>query len=157
MKKALISGLVSMASLSAFAQGLKEESVPSAVKQSFKKMYPTAVVEKWGQEEGNYEAEFKVGKEEKEAVFTKEGKLVKTELALASLQNLPAPVLTAFNKTPYAAYEFEGAEKIETADGKVTYEVEVEKGDMVYELFYDGKGTLVDKKEKKESSEEKKD
>ncbi len=128
------------------AQKIKEQDVPAPVRQEFKRLYPNAALDKWEMEEGNlYEAEFKLGKEEKEALFDKEGKLVKTEVKLASIQDLPILVLERLKKE-FPGYRYEEPEKAETADGKILYEVEAEKGNEEYELLFDDKGTLIEKK-----------
>lgn len=152
MKKSALPFFVLAVGLSAQAQKVEEKNVPSVVKTEFKKKFPMAKA-LWSLDEGNYEAKFDLGKEKKEAVLDKEGKWLKVETEMPSLNSLPAPVLTAFKKSPYANHKFKQLEKIETAEGKVSYEVEVTKDETLYELFYSEEGALLETKKEKTDDE----
>ena len=136
------------------AQKIKQENVPAPVAQAFNKMFPNIISSKWELEEGNYEVSFKKNNEKTEVVFSNDGKYLQTEKELASVNDLSTEVIASLKKD-FSGYKFEDAEKIETADGKVMYELEAEQGETEYELVYDSKGTLQKKTQKKEDDDKK--
>lgn len=121
--------------------------VPEIVKSAFKSAYPAVTKVKWDMEKtGEYEAEFKINKVEVSVVYDEKGNLLETETEI-KFSDLPQAVKDAIAKD-FAGYKIEEIEKVEKK-GVISYEMEVEKGKMEYELTYDLNGKLLNKEEKK--------
>ncbi len=126
----------------------KKVEVPELVKNAFKAKYPSITKVKWGIEKaGEYEAEFKINKAEVSVLYDEKGNILETETEIKTSE-LPTAVLRSIEKD-FAGYKIEEAEKNESK-GVITYEVEVEKGKLEYELTYDANGKLLKKEEEKE-------
>lgn len=123
------------------AQKLKSEAVPSAVKESVAKKYPSAKVEEWEKEGENYEAELEMGKEELSLLLDASGNILETETEI-EIKDLPAAVTDYISKN-VKGKKIKEASKIVTSNGTVTYEAEVEKEDYIF----DSNGVFL-KKEK---------
>lgn len=139
MKKSILLSVMGFIAISVNAQKIKEAEVPTAIKTSFTKLYPTAKVEKWEKENTNYEAEFDLNKVETSVLFGPNGQLLETENEI-SPSALPKAV------SEYVAKNVEGkkikeASKITSADGKITYEAEVDEVDYIF----DAKGVFIKK------------
>ena len=123
----------------------KSEKVPAAVKQTFETAYPGTEV-KWGEEDGNYEAEFKSNNQEMSAVYNAAGVLQETELEM-KVTELPDTI------TKYVAANKMGdikeAAKITKADGTVMYEAEINGKDVMFTET----GALIPQTEKAEKAE----
>ncbi len=153
MKKVVILCAVALVSGTLSAQKLKETDVPQAVKASFTKSFPNAKGVEWSKEsESEFEAEFKSGSVEQSANFDAMGKWLVTETEIKK-SDLPAGVQAAIKKE-FAGFKIEEAEKVEKAEG-VTYEVELEKGELTYGVEFSKDGKVLKKEEKKEGDEEK--
>lgn len=138
-------------SASAFAQKLNSKEVPAAVKASLEKS--TGVKNaKWDKEGTDYEASFKKTGKETSMVFDEAGTLKETEVEIAK-EDLPGEVKSTLKKD-FADYKLEEAAQI-TANGVITYEAEVEKGEQSFELILDAQGNILKKTEEKENSDRK--
>lgn len=154
MKKIMFVFMVSLIAGLAQAQKLKESEVPSVVKDSFAKRFPNAKEVKWSKESATeFEAEFETGKVEQSVNFDQEGKWLVTETEIKSSQ-LPAAVQATIAKE-FSGYKIEESEKAETFDKGMFYEVELEKGEMNYEVQISVDGKVLKKELKKENKEEK--
>lgn len=163
MKTIMIVFALSLSVGSAYSQKLKEADVPAAVKESFKKNYPNAKVEKWEKEDGNYEAEYEIArigmdksnpkkeKIERSVVYTPAGELVQTEEEI-KVADLPKAVADHVNKN-MPGKKIKEASQITTATGVNEYEVEIDDVDYIF----DGEGKLLKKEEDKEKDDKKKD
>lgn len=137
------------------AQKLKETEVPQAVKVSFVKAFPNVKSINWSKEsETEFEAEFKNGEMEQSANFDATGKWLVTETEIKKT-DLP-PLVQAALKKEFDGYKIEEAEKVETPEG-ISYEVEVEKGELTYSVQLAKDGKILKKEEKKEEEGEEKD
>ena len=131
MKRSLLlSMLVFSIGLFASAQKMSETEVPNSVKTSFAKMYP-GITPKWEKEGANYEAGFKKNDKVMAAVFTANGSLVESEVAI-KVEELPATVLT-YVKSNYKDKKIAEAAKITKADGTINYEAEVDGKDVIFD------------------------
>lgn len=136
------------------AQKLKENEVPKAVKESFVKRFPKAKEVKWSKESATeFEAEFEIDETGQSVNFDQAGKWLVTETEIKSSQ-LPAAVQATITKE-FAGYKIEEAEKAETSDKGMFYEVELEKGELNYEVQISSEGKVLKKTEKKEKGEDK--
>jgi uncharacterized membrane protein YkoI len=153
MKKIMIA-LAILVSGFAQAQKLKESEVPKAVKDSFSKRFPNTKGVEWSKESATeFEVEFKNASKEQSANFDPTGKWLETETELKKSE-LPQAVQAAIAKE-FAGYKIEEAEKTETADKGMFYEVEIEKGELNYEVQFSADGKVLKKEEKKEKDEDK--
>ena len=64
-----------------------------------------------------------------------------------SWEGLPAAVQNAFNTGEYANWKREDIDMLQYPVEPVQYVIEVEKGNMEYQLFYDQSGNLLDQKD----------
>ena len=130
-------GILFVVSASSFAQKEKGEGkekliVPPAVKTALSKKYPEAKKVTWETEKGNYEANWGGRSGEDNSVqFTPSGEFIEIVTAI-SVSKLPKPILT------YVAEHYKGAKiseagKVTNATGKVTYEAEVNRKDIIFD------------------------
>lgn len=116
MKKIIMIAIATSFALSSYAQKINEKEVPVAVKNAFAKAFPNATNVKWSKEDANeFESEFRVGKEEKSAVFDNTGTWINTETEIEE-SNLPADVQSSIKKE-YPGYRIQEAEVLETPNG----------------------------------------
>lgn len=141
MKK-LILFAIAIATVSfASAQKVQETEVPTVVKAGLQKQYPAVKNVKWEKEDGNYEASFKKEQTEYSVTLTSQGSVVETEVAIA-FEALPAPAKD-YVHSHYADKEIKETAKITNAKGTVTYEVEIDGKDLIFD--HSGKFLAIDK------------
>lgn len=131
MKKLFILVIAVLAAFSVSAQKVKENDVPSAVKEAFLKQYPNATEVSWEKENNNYEVNFDLKETDHSALFDVNGNLLESEEDIAVSQ-LPAGVME-YIKTNYGGKKVKEAERVTNADGTVTYEVEVKGKDLIFD------------------------
>lgn len=148
MKNLMIIIALSLSIGSACAQKMKEADVPAVVKESFKKAYPTAKVEKWEKEGDMYEAEFMVGKVEHSANLNASGNIVETEMEI-EISALPKAITDYVGKN-MVGKKIKEASQITTAEGLNNYEVEVGGTDYIF----DADGKLLKKEEENEKDDD---
>jgi hypothetical protein len=135
MKTILISGLILLSfSTSAFAQkeGKEKIMVPAVVKTALSKKYPSATKVTWEKENGNYEANWggKSG-EDNSVQYTPTGEFIEIVNAVPVSQ-LPAPIIT-YIKAHYKSSKITEAGRVTDAKGRITYEAEVNKKDIIFD------------------------
>ena len=135
MKKVIILFAIIAGAFGVNAQKVNETDVPAVVKTQFKALYPSVTAVKWEKEDGNYEANFSENKVETSATFNASGKLQETEQAIA-IASLPKGATDYLAKN-LAGKKVKEASKIKGADGKVSYEAEVDGVDYTFDS--DGK------------------
>lgn len=121
------------------AQKVDEANVPAAVMTTFKSKCPKVASAKWEKEDGNFEAHYKSGNSEMTCVIDPSGKYVQSEVAIDAA-SLPKPATEYLSKNMPGKKITEVA-KITSADGKVTYEAEVDNVDYTF----DSTGNLIKK------------
>lgn len=114
-----------------FAQG--KITVPQVVKSAFAQKYPDAKNVTWEKEKGNYEANWggKSG-EDNSVLYTPKGQFVEIADAI-SINQLPSGA-TSYIKSHYKGASVAEAAKVTDAKGKTTYEAEVNRKDVVFDL-----------------------
>jgi hypothetical protein len=141
MKKIFSITVIFLAVCSAsFAQREKGEreskekiSVPAAVKDALSKKYPTATKVTWEKEKGNYEANWGGRSGENNSVqFTPAGNFIEIVNAIPVSQ-LPVSVITYVN-THYKGAKISEAGKVTDAKGKIFYEAEVNRKDILFDV-----------------------
>lgn len=107
-------------------------NVPSSVKTAFAKKYPNASKVTWEEENGNYEANWggKSG-EDNSVQYTPAGAFIEI-VKIISVSQLPKPVLN-YVKEHYKGAKLSEAGKVTDASGKITYEAEVNKKDIIFD------------------------
>lgn len=126
---------------------------PKAVQDAFKAKFTNAKSVEWEmEEEGEYEANFKVNKVEMSANFKSDGSWLETETEIKE-KNLPEAVKATL-KAKYDGYEVEETTKIEKPNGVVQYEAEIEKDEETLEVIFNANGTVVSSKVVNEDDEE---
>ena len=142
MKALTLTLALTIFSLLAIAQEIKETEVPSVVMNSFKGQFGDAQKAGWEKLNDKYEVEFEQGTTERGAVLDASGKVLMLKQEIANTE-IPAAVSNAI-KQNYKSYDLEEAEKIEY-EGKTYYEVELSRFFMGKELLLtaDGKETTL--------------
>ena len=133
MKTVLISGLILLSfANSAFAQKVGKVVVPAAVRTALLKKYPSATKVTWEKENGNYEANWggKSG-EDNSVQYTPNGEFIEIVNAIPVSQ-LPAPIVT-YIKAHYKGSKITEAGRVTDAKGKISYEAEVNKKDIIFD------------------------
>jgi hypothetical protein len=125
MKKLLVLAVAALLTAPSFAQ---KTDVPAAVKTAFAQKYPTAQKVKWGKEDANFEAEFRLGGDDMSAVFNASGAQLETEKAIP-VGELPAPVRMYMKKEGKKIKE---AAEITNASGARFYEAEAGGKDYLF-------------------------
>jgi hypothetical protein len=145
MKKIALFSLLFIGT-AAFAQKVNSENVPEVVKTSFKAKFASAQKVKWEMDYENFEAEFKMNKNEYEAKFDKEGKWIETESAIK-----PSDISQAakdYLNSNFSGFEVTEAEKVETADKGIIYELDIKKAEAKYEISISEAGALISRTDK---------
>lgn len=140
MKKIVLPGLIVSILLvnGVYAQSIKANQVPAPVKSALQKKYPEAKGVQWEKEKGNYEANWGgKSKEDNSVQFTPSAEFIEIVKAIPVSQ-LPAPV-SSYIKQHYKGAKITEAGKVTDANGKTTFEAEVNKKDIVF----DEKGNFV--------------
>lgn len=102
--------------------------VPEAVKLAFAKAYPKADDVKWERENGNFEVEFELtDDQEMSVVYDANGTLLETETEIP-FSDLPQDVQQALK-----GKKVKETARITSANGVVTYEVEVRHKDLMFD------------------------
>ena len=114
--------------------------VPKVVLDAFATKYANAKSIEWEKENTIYIAEFKLDNVEFEAEFDMDGFWMQTEKEV-DVKDLPAAVIAKIN-TDYPDFKIEEAEEVETSE--ITYfELEIENGEMEYEIGIDNSGKIL--------------
>ncbi len=120
-----------------FAQKLSADKVPANVKAKFTSLYPAVTDAKWEMENSAYEAGFNNGGTHTTVVIDAKGLLKETETAIPA-SALPKAASDYLAKK-YAGVKLTETAKIVDASGKVTFEAEVNKKDVLF----DEKGNFI--------------
>ena len=154
MKNLIIVILAVTLATTAQAQKISTDKVPAAVTKSFKEKFPNVEGAKWEMEKtGEYEATFKMNKEEASANFDKDGKWMETEMEI-EVSNLPAAVQQTVAKQ-FADYKIKEAEQTETPEKGKFYEVEIQKEKVRMEVSFAADGEVMGKKDLNDKKDEK--
>lgn len=133
MKKYLIATAFAAGSLctnALFAQ--RNINVPKAVKIAFAQKYPGAKQVNWEKEKGNFEANWG-GKshEDNSAMYAPSGEFLEIAKAIP-VKQLP-PAALEYVKSHYKAASIHEAALVTDAKGKLSYEAEINRKDVVFD------------------------
>ena len=158
MKNLILLATLMVIIVNACGQSKKDKksiAVPEAVRNSFDGKFATATKVEWGiEKQGEYEAEFKMNKNEMSVVFDEKGNLLETETEIKKTE-LPQTVLESLKKE-FGNYKIDEIEKVDS-NGTTSYEMEAGKGKEKFELVFDYNGKLLQKEPKQEREEEEND
>ncbi|HWK56769.1 MAG TPA: PepSY-like domain-containing protein [Parapedobacter sp.] len=118
------------------------EPANHAAKVSFSEKYPQATQVEWEQKNSHYVAEFRLSQHEAEAWFDVSGKWKLTETDIP-YQDLPAEVKASFESGEYQDWKVDDVDYIEREGQEPFFVLEVEKGDLEYDLYYLADGSLI--------------
>jgi hypothetical protein len=138
IKQILALCLSSVLTFTGFAQKLADKDIPTPVKAALEKSYTSAANVTWEKEKGNYEANWggKSG-EDNSVLFTPSGDFIEIVTAMPVSQ-LPSAI-SAYLKEHYNGAKITEAGKVKDAKGKLFYEIEVNRKDLIF----DEKGGFV--------------
>ena len=137
MKHLILSVLIATGFTSVSNAQEKKETPPAIVSTAFNKAFPKASKVKWEKEKAGYEAGFVQNGKEMSAVYDSEGHLKETEVEI-NITELPQ-IAQTYLKTNYKNAAVKEATKITMADGKIVYEAELNKKDIIF----DAKGNFM--------------
>jgi hypothetical protein len=142
MKNFMIITALALWSIATNAQEIKEAVVPAEAKAALMKIYPSAKVDKWEKEEGNYTAEFHNNKIETSVLISEGGTILETETEM-NPDDLPKSI-TEYVVKYLNGKKIKEASKTIYQKGKIGYEAKVDDVDYIF----DENGTFVEKKTK---------
>lgn len=154
----LFAAFILLSGNSIFAQEKKidKKELPEAVLAAFQKSYPNAEIKGASVEKEHgktyYEIESIEGSQHRDILYTKKGKVVEVEEALASA-NIPDFVKNTVMKK-YPECEINKAEKM-TEGTKIKYELVIKQGEQEQEVVLDAKGNIQKAEKMKMKNEEK--
>lgn len=150
--------LLSAGSISAQEKKIDEKELPATILNTFQKSYPNATIKDVSIEKEHgktyYEIESIEGSNQRDLLFTKEGKVAEIEETLAS-NDIPDFVKNSIMKK-YPNCKINKAEKV-TSSKKISYELVVENRMQKTEVVLDSKGNIQKVKKMKKENEEKED
>lgn len=155
MKTLLLAGIIGLTFGCSNAQKSNDTNVPEAVKTAFGKKYPDVKKVSWEAEGKTYEAEFTMYKVEYSAVFDGSGVFQEEETEI-KVSELPTSVVDFCSKT-YADHKISEAAKITNANGTISYEAEMSKGKIHFDVIFDANGNFVSKGEPASEDDEDED
>lgn len=138
MKKNLIITALAGVLFTGILSAQKNITVPQAVKASFANKFPQAKQVSWEKEKGNYEANWggKSG-EDNSVLYSPSGQFIEIAKAIA-VKELPSSAFS-YLKSHYKSASINEAALVTNANGKISYEAEVNHKDVVF----DQKGNFV--------------
>lgn len=137
MNKFLLLGTLLFFAFQLEAQSLKEKEIPTSVTSKVSSLYPQASKMTWEQVDGLYEAEFVSNQVETTLLLSSDGRLLLTETAMDP-SALPGKI-KEYVASHHLSSAISEASKIVDVTGRVTYEVEAD--DLEY--VFDAKGQFV--------------
>ncbi|MDR0982746.1 MAG: PepSY-like domain-containing protein [Culturomica sp.] len=146
MKTRFLISIIALFALSFVACNDDDNYTPeNSVVAEFERLYPNATSVDWERKGNYFEAEFYLGREEKDAWFDASAHWLMTKTDLHVFTNLPAAVKTAFETGDYKTYYADDAESLERADLDVMlYIVDAEQGRNDFDLVYTEDGTFLE-------------
>ena len=114
-----------------FAQTIKIQNVPDAVKAKFTTLYPEVKNVSWEKENNQVEEEFKQNTMEVSVFIDANGILIQTETAIP-VKSLPQVIINYVAKN-LPGKKINEAAKIVNATGLFTYEAEVSDDDYIFD------------------------
>ncbi|GEP97734.1 PepSY-like domain-containing protein [Chitinophaga cymbidii] len=105
---------------------------PEKIVAAFKKLHPQATIEKWNDEPPVWEAKYKDATGSGAVSFDKNGVVTETELVINEDQLPAQPAIPDYIQANYKE-KLQRCEKIVTADGTTTYEIQITGKEIVFD------------------------
>ena len=105
--------------------------LPSPIDESFQQKYPGYKVKSWENKDNQYFGKFSQKRESATAVFSSQGKWVKTETIIKSTRQLTDPIRNAFNKSTYSSWYIVKITRCETPDAPLFYRFTVNNSNQL--------------------------
>lgn len=153
MKKLILFTVIAMFSTVAKSQKINADKVPVAVINTFKVKFPTAEKVNWSMENAKeYEAEFKLNKDEHSANFSEDGAWLETEVEISKSQ-LPQVVIDAINKQ-YPKCKIDEVEQASSPENSLYYGITVKLNGKEFDIDLKATGEIIKAVEVKESEKD---
>lgn|SRR5690606_19414467 len=124
-----------------FAQDIAQSEVPAVVMKSFNEKFPKASDVEWERRGDIYEVDFDMGLfADHDALFDASGNITRHKEEI-SKRDLPKAVSDAIS-AQYPEFRIDDVDKI-TESGKVSYKVELEKGQEDRKVYFSEDGTII--------------
>jgi hypothetical protein len=133
-------------SMEGFTQKIPPQKVPGNIKSALQAQFPEAQNVKWQQDlAGNYEAEFKVGKNENSVTFNADGQWLGNEIEMEWIE-----IPTAVRQTVlinFKGYKIKESERVNSSDNPEVnfYAIELQKKKDKMEVLLSEDGKIVKK------------
>jgi len=118
--------------------------VPRDVRMKFLEIKPSAYNIVWTIDNDIYQVDYQIDAIQTTSYFDRRGNWLETELEI-SIDELPEAILITL-KTKLSEYSIVDIELVETNENRVLYEVDLKKGDKLYDILFDGTGKILRKK-----------
>ena len=134
-RKLLLLKLLSLiVSLFAWCTEMRAQSgnkMPSNINESFQQKYPGYKAKSWENKENQYFIKFIQNRQSSTAVFSSEGKWIKTETIIKNTRQLTDSIRNAFNKSNYSAWYIVKITRCETPDTPTFYRFTVNNSNQL--------------------------
>lgn len=146
MRKLVLGAMIALGAISLQSCDKDDDGklqVTAELQEAFEAKYPNVSSHvDWTRNGEFYEAGFSESGYENKAWFTTDGVWVMTEYDIR-YEQLPEAVKEAFEASQYASWKLDDVDKIEKSDMSTLYVLEIESGELEYELSYLEDGTLI--------------
>lgn len=130
-------------SLSAQAQDIPQDQVPSVVLNAFQAKFPNATEVEWELKGDQYNADFEVGKRDHDVWIDKAGNIKKHKEDFPKSE-LPQAIGQTLEKD-FKTYKLDDVDKFDEG-GKISYEVKLESGSEDLKVLFSPEGKVLEKK-----------
>lgn len=135
--------LLVLSLLFVFLACTERDEVPAAVLEAFTASHPNVTDVDWEPEDdGTYEVEFEFQDAEFAERYRADGQLIESATELDE-QQLPVAVMQSIARQ-YPDYEIEDVDQLTSADGRISYRIELEGDDLEMDVIFNADGSLVD-------------
>ncbi|MCW2118254.1 hypothetical protein [Flavobacterium sp. 7A] len=141
--KNLILLLTVLFAFTACKQSSTSREVPENIKMAFVKSHPYAIILKWNDEPPFWEVKYKESTEKGAVSYDENAVITETELVITKDLLPNGATIPNYIKANYPKEKMQGYEKITTASGTITYEIQIPGKEIVFDA--NGKYLLEEK------------
>ena len=105
--------------------------LPSSIDESFQQKYPGHTVKSWENKDNQYFVKFTQKGQSSTAIFSPEGKWIKTETIIKSTRQLTDSIKDSFNKSNYSSWYIVKITRYESADAPAFYRFTVNNSNQL--------------------------
>ncbi|WP_366184557.1 hypothetical protein [Flavobacterium ovatum] len=135
--------LSALFAFTACKQSSTSREVPENIKMAFVQSHPHAVILKWNDEPPFWEVKYKEATEKGAVSYDKNAVITETELVITKDLLPNGTTIPDYIKVNYPKEKIQGYEKITTASGMITYEIQITGQEIVFDV--NGKYLLEEK------------